>query len=210
MEYFKDVIQGPYPFILVFQVLIISGLLLSLVWLLILRVRATAVVTPQPSAAAPETDSAAHIAHPTVEPPASGAVNVGGGEETKALQEKVKYLESRLLEYEVVQEEISTLGQLRAENEKLKQDILKFQASLGGAASEPTKVTEAATAQASVTEVKPAESAASTASTPSPETASPDQLNAILKGLDDLTASATAAAEAAAAAEPSPAEPPKA
>ena len=41
-------------------------------------------------------------------------------EKNKALQDKVQYLEQKLLEYEILQEEISTLSVLKLENEKLK------------------------------------------------------------------------------------------
>jgi hypothetical protein len=47
--------------------------------------------------------------------------------EAQDLKEKVKYLESKLLEYEILQEEIGTLTALKLENEHLKQELGHFQ-----------------------------------------------------------------------------------
>ncbi len=56
-------------------------------------------------------------------------------DKSKALEEKVKYLEQKLLEYEILQEEISTLSVLKNDNEKLKSQILQ----LGGAPASPKR-----------------------------------------------------------------------
>jgi len=46
-----------------------------------------------------------------------------GSEEIEKMKKTIAYLENKLLEYEIVQEEISTLGELKAENEKLKLEL---------------------------------------------------------------------------------------
>lgn len=46
--------------------------------------------------------------------------------EVEKLQKTISYLENKLLEYEIVQEEIATLGELKKENEKLKADLLEL------------------------------------------------------------------------------------
>jgi len=43
--------------------------------------------------------------------------------EVEKLKETVAFLETKLLSYEIVQEEIGLLGELKAENERLKQEI---------------------------------------------------------------------------------------
>lgn len=206
MEIFQDVLRGFVPFLVIFQLLIVAGLVLALIWFVIQRVKengqaaiaerdanaaakakegavatvaadgtlaalgepvldaaptalgepilpfsdgatasgaaagtASATATPvaAPTAASP-------IATPIIDGPGREAVpaNMSGlGEELAAkeaalktateegtqLKDKIRYLESRLMEYEIVQEEISALSSLRVENEKLKEDLLKFQ-----------------------------------------------------------------------------------
>lgn len=46
-------------------------------------------------------------------------------EESKGLQDKVKFLESKLLEYEILQEEIGALSALKHENEQLKRKLVE-------------------------------------------------------------------------------------
>lgn len=58
-----------------------------------------------------------------VEPQPASETAVG---EVEKLQKTISYLENKLLEYEIVQEEIATLGELKKENEKLKTDLLEL------------------------------------------------------------------------------------
>lgn len=58
-----------------------------------------------------------------VEPQPASEPAVG---EVEKLQKTISYLENKLLEYEIVQEEIATLGELKKENEKLKTDLLEL------------------------------------------------------------------------------------
>ncbi|NBT57827.1 hypothetical protein EBT16_03485 [bacterium] len=47
--------------------------------------------------------------------------------DVEQMRKTIAYLENKLLEYEIVQEEISTLGELKVENEKLKRDLNQLQ-----------------------------------------------------------------------------------
>ncbi len=246
MDYFQDVIRGPYAFLLVVQVLIVAGLLLAIVWFLVERLRSAPVEESVGPAVHAASADAANTAAPQVvaaapAPPVSGAEAVAAApvppvaasianappapapvvkpeaetvslaigepmapetspvarpsnesasgsstsvlpeevaarkeevrvlnEESEMLRDKVKYLESRLMEYEIVQEEISSLSQLRVENEKLKEEILKA----GGGA-------------------KPAEVAPLDPANPVLDNVSEGQIDTILKKLDQLTATPT-------------------
>ena len=54
-----------------------------------------------------------------------------GPAELEKLQKTIAYLENKLLEYEIVQEEISILGELKAENEKLKLELNSLRSAQG-------------------------------------------------------------------------------
>jgi hypothetical protein len=58
-----------------------------------------------------------------------------GSAELEKLQKTISYLENKLLEYEIVQEEISILGELKAENEKLKLDLNALRSATAPAAA---------------------------------------------------------------------------
>jgi hypothetical protein len=212
-------IDGPYALLLVLQILIVSGLLLTLIWLFIYRSRDLAAAseinldaqpplpTPGASAIAPAaTPSPISLVIPATkdEPivitggsdrlidltsatvgefseagPAMGlrassdkpstapgdgivamqanphsvpaAEHVAGAHaapaqnseqaaidqhmlqaartETDELKHKIGYLEGKLLEYEIVQEEIASLSSLKVENEKLREEIVQMQRS---------------------------------------------------------------------------------
>jgi|GEM_PF-6022194 len=49
--------------------------------------------------------------------------------ETDELKHKIDYLEGKLLEYEIVQEEIASLSSLKVENEKLREELVQMQRS---------------------------------------------------------------------------------
>lgn len=49
--------------------------------------------------------------------------------DVEQMRKTIAYLENKLLEYEIVQEEISTLGELKMENEKLKVELNSLRAS---------------------------------------------------------------------------------
>jgi hypothetical protein len=210
-------IDGPYALLLVLQILIVSGLLLTLIWLFIYRSRDLAAAAEMELDAhkpAPSPDAAA-IASPSAPSPISlvipamkdqPIVITGGSDrlidltsatvgefseavpamglhasndkpsaapgdgimamqanphsvpasdhvagaaaapaqnaeqaavdqhmlqtaraETDELKHKIEYLEGKLLEYEIVQEEIASLSSLKVENEKLREEIVQMQ-----------------------------------------------------------------------------------
>jgi hypothetical protein len=131
MEIFLKTFQGAYAYILVLQIIAVSGLFLSLLWLLVQRIKespreslpgVTAVPTAQVTA--PELVAAA------------GAVSIDQEAnqelltENQNLNDKLKYLESKLLEYEILQEEIGTLSSLKIENEQLKSKLMELESNL--------------------------------------------------------------------------------
>jgi hypothetical protein len=209
-------IDGPYALLLVLQILIVSGLLLTLIWLFIYRSRDLAAASEMELDAQPPAPSpGAAILAPTVAPspislliPATKdqpIVITGGADrlidltsatvgefseavpamglhssndkpstapgegimaiqanpnsapaaghvadtatpaqnaeqdaidqqmlqsaraETDELKHKIEYLEGKLLEYEIVQEEIASLSSLKVENEKLREEIVQMQ-----------------------------------------------------------------------------------
>lgn len=161
MDIFLRVLQGAYAYLLIFQIIIVSLLMLVLLWLIVRRTREAAAnsrveqnANTSIEAAVPASvgspDVATEAAAPNPAIPAAGEsvdelkknlsdsqAELGkagqGGEEVKSLQEKIKYLESKLLEYEILQEEIGTLSALKLENEELKKKI-----TLGGGAPAET------------------------------------------------------------------------
>ena len=130
MEIFTKVLQGPYAYLLVLQVMVVSGLCLSLIWLVMRRTQdaAQAMVLAgekEATATVPVVDTAKidELNARIVELEKENASLKAGGGDVKTLQEKVKYLESKLLEYEILQEEIGTLSALKMENEHLRKQL---------------------------------------------------------------------------------------
>lgn len=146
MTSFLELLQGSYAYLLIFQIVIVTMLLLSLLWLIARRLREPAV--PDPVSTVPD-ESILRLSREQAtkiqalesqisELEKGGATLVQAGEKSKALQDKVTYLEQKLLEYEILQEEISTLSLLKVENEKLKAQVVQLGGSGGRASSTPT------------------------------------------------------------------------
>jgi len=133
MEIFLRLIQGTYAYLLVFQILVVTGLVLALISLVVRRTREAHAL------ASPESASNQNYVQTVVVDDGrvkdleaklglledeNSKLKASGGD-TKSLKEKVKYLESKLLEYEILQEEIGTLSALKVENEQLKQQLVQ-------------------------------------------------------------------------------------
>lgn len=128
MNSFFGVLQGSYAYLLIFQIVVVTGLLLVLLWLIARRIRE--VGQPETVPAVPDATLSAlskaqsekilGLETQIQELEKGGAGLVQLKEKNKALSDKVQYLEQKLLEYEILQEEISTLSVLKLENEKLK------------------------------------------------------------------------------------------
>lgn len=171
MDTVSKALEGGYAPVLAIQILIVTGLVATLLWLAFRRIKNahSPLVTAQPIVTPPHaeasTPTVAEIAHvqktetisapianeshppevshapsqPHIEevhaapvptpPPAVTAANIpenpapAASASTHELEEKIKYLESRLLEYEIVREEISGLSSLKSENERLKNEL---------------------------------------------------------------------------------------
>lgn len=133
---------------------------------------------------------------------APGAAAGGNPEELKALNDKIKDLESRLAEYEIISEDIADLSFFKEENRKLQDEL----AALRGGAPAPAAPAESAPAAAAPS-AAPADEAAV-----SPEAVAADVQQAVSM-IEDLMAPPPAEAPAAPAeapkAEEAPAEKPK-
>lgn len=136
MEILLNVLQGSYAYLLVFQILVITGLVLALIWLIAKKTQeAHALASPSTNVSAvPATvikaDPAQEVRIGELEAKLTALEEENKGLKTasgdaRSLKEKVKYLESKLLEYEILQEEIGTLSALKLENEHLKQELMQ-------------------------------------------------------------------------------------
>lgn len=146
MELILRVVQGAYAYLLICLILIVTALFLSLLWLIVKRTKeaggmalATGVdgqasVTAPVDAILPQIDSAEHEAMQKENQKLKEKLAVleddiknasGATDRAKELNEKVQYLESKLLEYEILQEEIGNLSSLKMENEQLKQKLVE-------------------------------------------------------------------------------------
>lgn len=128
MHAIAETLQGAYAFILIFQIVVVTVLFLTLLGLVVRRLRTVQaqeeiaegiVSTIDPATLADLEALREKINALQAENEASRAL----GDENKTLIEKVRYLESKLLEYEILQEEIGTLSALKIENEKLKSEL---------------------------------------------------------------------------------------
>lgn len=136
MEHITTFLQGGYAYLLIFQIVVVSSLFLLLISMLLRRLKSEALHFSSPAAqASVEVAGAAVSTSADVEEWKSkcGALEEELQKVTKfkedhtALLEKVKFLESKLLEYEILQEEIGSLSNLKTENEKLKKELLQVQ-----------------------------------------------------------------------------------
>lgn len=187
MELVLRVIQGAYAYLLIFLILVVSGLFLALLWLVVRRTKeagqaaadllANSQLAPAGTITAPVQAVLGGITKEEWDGlneennKLKGKIEVlendlrataGSSDRAKELNDKVQYLESKLLEYEILQEEIGTLSALKVENEQLKQRLVASGISLSdsGAGLNPGPATDTLAASGP--------SIASTAPTPSP------------------------------------------
>lgn len=201
---FFNVLQGAYAYVVVGLILVVSVLSLVLIGLIIERTKEMASLV---------TESAVPVPVRVEEPKAleelktkltaleaqNESLKKSEGEKT-SLQEKVKYLESKLLEYEILQEEIGTLSTLKLENERLKSGLMQK----GAPPKEPVVATASAitTVPEVVEEAKREPKIMETAEPPpqapivapkvsalkdAPEKAAQDEIEDLLQQIDELT-----------------------
>lgn len=156
VELFLRVVQGAYAYLLICLILIVTGLFLSLLWLIVKRTKEAGtfalagatldgpVVTAPVDAILPQIDTAELESLHKENQKLKDKVQVleeeiknsgSAGDRAKELNDKVQYLESKLLEYEILQEEIGNLSTLKIENEQLKQKLVESGLSLSDTGS---------------------------------------------------------------------------
>lgn len=136
-------IQSSFAYLLVFQILMVTGLTLTGIWLWIQRIKRTSILASKIVAGevvmATEGSQSLEVVKEEIvtdfsmergkletkiqELESSNLDLKNGLQSSDSLREKVRFLESKLLEYEILQEEISTLRSLKQENEQLKAQI---------------------------------------------------------------------------------------
>ncbi len=142
MESLYQLLQGSYGYLLIFQILVVTGLFVSFLWMMAQRTKnayyalspsadgtvsthATASLGITPSEYQQLKEKCARLEEENSKVTALK-------EEYEGLLQKVKFLESKLLEYEILQEEIGTLSSLKVENEKLKGELQTLQREIAG------------------------------------------------------------------------------
>ncbi|NBX92365.1 MAG: hypothetical protein EBQ85_03935 [Proteobacteria bacterium] len=133
-------LQGGLGYLLAGEIVVVTGLTLTLIKMMMNRLRAGETPADVPkvvsvtSAEVPSQDVEktpqylellAKIQAMEVEKVQNAATGMSE-EEANKLREKIGYLENKLVEYEIVQEEIGALGDLKAENEKLKTELMNL------------------------------------------------------------------------------------
>lgn len=208
MDQIASLLQGGYAYLLIFQIVVVSSLFLLLISMVLKRMKQEALHFSM--ASAPSADGT------KAEAKTEGAASTGDVAEWKtkfesldaefqklakngpdqALNDKIKFLESKLLEYEILQEEISSLSNLKSENEKLKGEMLRMQASLNGGRVPTADVVPSEKAPAPAPAPTPETAAASAPTaepTPEPTPAVPaataSELDGLLKEIDSLSPS---------------------
>ncbi len=217
MELFLRVVQGAYAYLLICLILIVSGLFLSLLWLIVKRTKEAgsfafagvspglsgqASVTAPVDAMMPQINSAELEGLQKENQRLKEKIQVleddiknsdGAGDRAKELNDKVQYLESKLLEYEILQEEIGNLSSLKIENEQLKQKLVESGISLSDTGSGVAAAPVAPPLETEVVETPPpvatkpmvVNTSAHVANQPS--VADAEDLDALLAEIDKLT-----------------------
>ena len=140
MQGIPQILHGSYGYLLILQILLVAGLSLFLLVLIVKRLKATVVNEPIPASMDHSVLDAANLRLSELQKeneamelrlkehqaqPTSATMSEADGK----LTDKVKFLESKLIEYEILQEEIGALSTLKMENEKLRQDVQKAQSA---------------------------------------------------------------------------------
>lgn len=149
MESIASVLHSSYAYLLVFQVLLVTVLSLILLGLIVKRIKLQSTENQTFGSTQEFEALRLQIASLTEERELLSKKNleleqVAGDvgkqdaqEQAVVFKEKVKYLEAKLLEYEILQEEIGSLSALKIENERLKEVVVRLQKSESKAAPQP-------------------------------------------------------------------------
>jgi cell division protein FtsX len=127
---------GFFSYLLIFQILMVSGLMLALLRIMYMRMKKVSEtesdIVSAVSSAAPIVEGLSPAAEKELRDKitkleADNSTLANSNKDNSSLVDKIKYLESKLLEYEILQEEITTLTNLKNENETLKAQLLELQ-----------------------------------------------------------------------------------
>lgn len=138
-------LQGSYGYILIFQIIVVTGLFVFFLWMMAQRSK-SAYLGNTIDAGAVAAGAAASGVTPSewqqlkekcAKLEEENAKATALKEEYEGLLQKVKFLESKLLEYEILQEEIGTLSSLKVENEKLKSELQVLQREIASSKGAP-------------------------------------------------------------------------
>lgn len=112
-------------YLVVFQILVVTGLCLAFLWLAVRRARGTApkVSEPEIAPSALDDDEGERLRAQVRLLEEENARMKSLVDENRILRDKTKYLEARLAETEVERIEMGVISAIRAENERLKQEL---------------------------------------------------------------------------------------
>ncbi len=142
MDAIARVLHGSYAYLLIFQILLVASLALVALSLIVRRLKFSLAGAGEiPTASLAEVAEVRsqmegfRIERDALIEKISGlesskdeAATAGPlAEQNRGLNEKVKFLESKLLEYEILQEEIGALSVIKVENEKLKKRVYELE-----------------------------------------------------------------------------------
>lgn len=136
MDIYSKIFSGFFAYLLIAQIFVVSGLMLYLLGMLAKRIsrmvpedgQKGAQVIPMPAIdVGVEKDLRDKIAKLEADAASAASAGAGGGKDQAALVDKIKYLESKLLEYEILQEEIGQLSNLKNENESLRAKVQELE-----------------------------------------------------------------------------------
>jgi polyhydroxyalkanoate synthesis regulator phasin len=124
MEAIPSPLQGGIGYLLIVEILIVAGLTWVLIGLVLKKIRypQTQPETPEVENSEPYLALVKKLEELETEKQML-MVQASSNGEVEKLQKTVSFLENKLLGYEIVQEEISVLGELKAENEKLRNEL---------------------------------------------------------------------------------------
>jgi DNA repair exonuclease SbcCD ATPase subunit len=191
MHSIAQALHGSYAYLLIFQVILVASLTMVLLALIVRRIKFAAVGISDDFSSdldvarrrITELEQEIQTLGSTTGPVASTDEIKELMEAKRSQSEKIKYLESKLLEYEILQEEISTLVALKNENEKLKETMVKLQKQMeGGSDNVPAGQSATRTTQSNTSEPSAQAPAAV------PAVTSSEQPSSTAKELDNLLA----------------------
>jgi len=125
MDSLVEILRGSYSWILIFQILLVTALFLGILYLWVQRIVAANTENEEETGTEAEVSTEALAELEGLREKVEKLQDQPNplANENKGLKEKVRYLESKLLEYEILQEEIGTLSALKLENEQLKKQV---------------------------------------------------------------------------------------